>query len=96
MWVKARAVLVIETVSIVAKGSKIRAIDRAPHFPSNRKALAPFRSPDEDPFCRRRQQMTPPGRASWCFFVRCPREGTFVPASAAGRRDAVVNGRPRG
>jgi hypothetical protein len=45
MWVKARGVLVIETVSIVAQGSNIRAIDRAPHFPSNRNALALFRRP---------------------------------------------------
>jgi hypothetical protein len=43
--VKASAVLVIETVSIVAKDSNIRAIDRAPHFPSNRNALARFRRP---------------------------------------------------
>ncbi len=24
--------------------------------------------------------MTPLERTGWCFFVRCPREGTFVPA----------------
>jgi hypothetical protein len=24
--------------------------------------------------------MTPLERAGWCFFVRCPREGTFGPA----------------
>jgi hypothetical protein len=45
MWVKARVVLVIETVSIGAQGSNIRAINRASKFPSNRKALAPFRRP---------------------------------------------------
>jgi hypothetical protein len=45
MWVKARVVLVIETVSIVAQGSNIRAIDRASQFPSNRNALASFRRP---------------------------------------------------
>jgi hypothetical protein len=40
MWVKARAVLVIETVSIAVQGSNIRATDRAPNFLSNRRALA--------------------------------------------------------
>jgi hypothetical protein len=45
MWVKARVVLVIETVSIVAQGSNIRAIDRASQFHSNRNALARFRRP---------------------------------------------------
>jgi len=45
MWVKARVVLVIETVSIVAQGSNIRAIDRASKFHRNRNALARFRRP---------------------------------------------------
>jgi hypothetical protein len=40
MWVKARDVLVIETVSIAVQGSNIRATDRAPNFLSNRRALA--------------------------------------------------------
>jgi len=45
MWVKARVVLVIETASIVAQESNIRAIDRASKFHSNRNALSPFRHP---------------------------------------------------
>ncbi|HYT20431.1 MAG TPA: hypothetical protein VEW05_09415, partial [Candidatus Polarisedimenticolia bacterium] len=53
---------------------------RASKFTSNRNALAPFRRPDKNPFCRRRQHMTALERTGWCFFVRCPREGTFVPA----------------
>jgi len=44
---KARVVLVIETVSIVAQGSNIRAIDRVSKFRSNRNALAPFRRPGQ-------------------------------------------------
>jgi len=45
MWVKARVVLVIETVSIVAQGSNIRAIDRVSKFTSDRNVLVPFRRP---------------------------------------------------
>jgi len=90
MWVKARVVLVIETVSIVAPGSNIRAIDRASKFTSNRNAFAPFRPPDKNPLCRRRQHMTPLERTGWCFFVRCPREGTFVPADKQAHQAFAV------
>jgi hypothetical protein len=57
MWVKARDGLVIETVSVAVQGSNIRASDREPHFPSNRKVLAPFRRPD-------RKSILPPQAAT--------------------------------
>ena len=54
--------------------------------------------PDKNPFCRRRQHMTPLERTAWCFFVRCPREGTFVPADNMCiriRRSSTGTRRPR-
>jgi len=56
MWMKARVVLVIETISIAGLGSNIRAIGLGATFASNRNVLAPFRQ-------SRQKSVLPPGAA---------------------------------
>jgi len=34
--------------------------------------------------------MPPLERTGWCFFVRCPREGTFVPADKQAHQDQAI------